>query len=189
MAAFLFCATPKVPYYFCMIVKTYGEFWSREGINSSKREILGRRRNNVVRCNMWDQRGIYALYDNFRIVYVGKADDRGIGRRLTEHCKDRFRKRWDSFSWFGVQDFDKRGKPRPYKSVRSTQREAIRSLELLAILMSDAPLNRQQGRFPGAEKVWQVSEVPPEKNREVNGKLDEILKQLQLLNKKRPSNF
>jgi hypothetical protein len=146
-----------------MIIKTYGEFWSRDGIDSSKREILGRRKNRDIRCN------------------VGQADDRGIGRRLTEHSRDRLRKRWDSFSWFGVQDFDNRGKPRPYKGIRSTQTEAIRSLELLAILMSDAPLNRQQGKFPGAEKVWQVAEIPREREVTLNGKLDEILKQLQLI--------
>src|ERR1700692_4391188 len=144
-----------------MIIKTYGEFWSRDGIDSSKREILGRRKNRDIRCN------------------VGQADDRGIGRRLTEHSRDRLRKRWDSFSWFGVQDFDNRGKPRPYKGIRSTQTEAIRSLELLAILMSDAPLNRQQGKFPGAEKVWQVAEIPREREVTLNGKLDENMKELQ----------
>jgi hypothetical protein len=164
-----------------MIIKTYGEFWSRDGIDSSKREILGRRKNRDIRCNMWDQRGVYALYDNFKIVYVGQADDRGIGRRLTEHSRDRLRKRWDSFSWFGVQDFDNRGKPRPYKGIRSTQTEAIRSLELLAILMSDAPLNRQQGKFPGAEKYGRSPRFLANVRVTLNGKLDEILKQLQLI--------
>ena len=167
-----------------MIIKSYGEFWSREGIDSAKRELLGRRRNHKTRCNMWNQRGIYALYENFRIVYVGKADDRGIGRRLTEHCKDRLRKRWDSFSWFGVQEFDASGSPRPYQSERSTQAEAIRSMELLGILLSDAPLNRQQGKFPGAEKIWQVNEVPDNES-EIHRKLDQVLKQLALVKKRR----
>jgi hypothetical protein len=51
--------------------------------------------------------------------------------------------------------------------------------------MSDAPLNRQQGKFPGAEKVWQVAEIPREREVTLNGKLDEILKQLQLIKRKK----
>jgi hypothetical protein len=162
-----------------MFIKTYGEFWSRDNILTSKRKIYGRRRNIALQCNVWDQRGIYALYENFKIVYVGKADDRGIGKRLSEHRKGRFSKRWDSFSWFGVQAFDKKGEPIPYAGRTSTRSEAIRSLELLAILMSDAPLNRQQGKFPGAEKIWQVESVS--KEAALDEKLDEILLELKSL--------
>jgi hypothetical protein len=136
-----------------MLIKTYGEFWSRAGIKSRQREILGFQTGNKTPCNMWEQRGIYALYKDFRIIYVGQADDRGIGKRLVEHSKDRLRERWDTFSWFGVQDFDEHGKPRPFKSASVAQTNIVRSLELLAILMSDAPLNRQQGKFPGSEKI------------------------------------
>lgn len=161
-----------------MLIKTYGEFWSRDCIITSRRQIAGRRKNNKLNCNVWDQRGIYALYENFKIVYVGQADDRGIGRRLSEHCKDRFRKRWDSFSWFGVCEFDSSGKARPYVRRSSPQSDTIRSLELLAILVSDAPLNRQQGKFPGAEKVWEVSS---EKITDVSRKLDEILEEVRSL--------
>ena len=156
-----------------MIIKAYGEFWTREGINSTQREILGRRRNNP-NCNIWDQRGTYALYSNFKIVYVGKADDRAIGRRLTEHLKDRLRKRWDSFSWFGVKEINADGSLQSYSETPINQSDAIRSMELLGIVLSDAPLNRQQGKFPGAEKIWQINDLPT-KESELHQKLDDIL--------------
>jgi len=31
----------------------------------------------------------------------------------------------------------------------------IRSIELMAILLSNTPLNRARGKFPGSRKVWQ----------------------------------
>jgi hypothetical protein len=162
-----------------MLIKAYGEYWSREGISSRGQEILGRRKNEKKRCNIWNQRGIYVLYKDFKIIYVGKADDRGIGKRLIEHGKGRLKRRWDSFSWFGVSAFDQKGQPVLRKSSTSSRAETIRSLELLAILVSDSPLNRQEGKFPGAEKVWQVEITPPESN--IDERLDQILSELKLL--------
>lgn len=165
-----------------MFIKAYGEFWSRDCIVTSGKRIEGRRKHQAVNCNVWEQRGVYALYENFKIVYVGLADKRGMGTRLSAHFTDRLRKRWDSFSWFGVCDFDDKGEAKPYLARPSTQTQTIRSLELLAIVMSDAPLNRQQGKFPGAERVWQVDvENPTKKESELTRQLNQILEEVRSL--------
>jgi hypothetical protein len=139
-----------------MIIKVYGEFWSRNRVDWTARKLLGIRKGKRP-CDIWNQRGVYALYKDFRIVYVGQADSRGIGVRLCEHCKDRFAERWDSFSFFGICDVDRQGRAKPARRVTVLPASVIKSLELMAILLSDAPLNRARGRFPdGAEKVWQL---------------------------------
>ena len=41
-----------------------------------------------------------------------------------------------------------------------TPQAVIRSIELMAILLSDTPLNRARGKFPGSRKVWQRETIP-----------------------------
>ena len=84
-----------------MIIKVYGEFWSRDRVDWKARQLPGVRKGKKP-CDVWNQWGIYALYEDFRIVYIGQADNRAMGKRLDEHRKDRFAERWDSFSFFGM---------------------------------------------------------------------------------------
>lgn len=51
------------------------------------------------------QRGIYALYADYELVYVGQTgsgDDR-LFKRLKSHRNDHLSERWNRFSWFGTQ--------------------------------------------------------------------------------------
>jgi hypothetical protein len=48
------------------------------------------------------QLGIYLLYDGREVMYVGRATERPLGKRLYEHTADRLSTRWDRFSWFGL---------------------------------------------------------------------------------------
>ena len=123
----------------------------------------------------WHQSGIYELYDHFKIVYVGQADNSRMGARLSDHCRDRFSRRWDFFSWFGLSPYDAEGKPMPYEPVRVEAPSVIRSLELLGIILSDTPLNRSRGRFEGAEKIVQQTTKIKSTDQKT---LDMILKKL-----------
>ncbi len=150
------CPRQSAPFYNPrMIIKVYGEFWSRSRVDWKKQTLPGKRKGKGP-CDIWNQSGIYALYKDFAIVYVGQSDSRGIGVRLREHCKGRLAERWDSFSFFGICVVDKQGQAKPASRMSVEPKSAITSLELLAILLSDAPLNRARGNFPGADKVWQV---------------------------------
>jgi hypothetical protein len=158
-----------------MIIKVYGQFWSRDRVNWATRELLGVRKGKK-RCDIWDQRGIYALYKDFQVVYVGQADSRGIGVRLAEHRTDRFAQRWDSFSFFGICEVDQHGKAKPAKKVTVPPTSLIKSLELIGILLSDAPLNRARGKFPDSEKVRQIeAKVEPKSQ---NNNIDQMLSDL-----------
>ena len=60
------------------LVRSYGEYWSREAVDWDLGKIEGHRRhykansknlNKKVReCDIWKQRGIYALYKDFALV-------------------------------------------------------------------------------------------------------------------------
>jgi hypothetical protein len=64
--------------------------------------------------------------------------------------------RWDSFSWFGIDSYSATGKRKPYKDSKVKDSTIARTLELVAILVADPPMNRSQGKFKGAEKIVQV---------------------------------
>ena len=90
------------------LIQSYGEYWSKDAINGKNKEIRGHRRHYKVTvknptakeklCNVWEQRGIYALYKDFKLIYVGLASTSasGIGSRLLSHSTNRRMKdRWD----------------------------------------------------------------------------------------------
>ena len=49
-----------------------------------------------------DAGGVYALYKGERLYYIGKAID--LPRRLSQHLKDQHQKKWDTFSFFVVNN-------------------------------------------------------------------------------------
>lgn len=46
-------------------------------------------------------RGIYALYDNHGLYYVGLTN-RSLKSRIKKHTRDRHRKKWNRFSWYQI---------------------------------------------------------------------------------------
>jgi hypothetical protein len=164
-----------------MLIKVYGELWSRQRVDWTKKKLVGVRKGKRT-CNAWEQRGIYALYEHFRLVYVGQADSRGIGVRLNEHRTDRFAERWDSFSFFGICAVAQDGAAMPVGDFHVAPSSVVKSLELMAILLSNAPLNRARGKFPdGAEKVFQVDPTRPSKGFQIDSKLHELTKSIDQL--------
>jgi len=92
------------------VVSSFGMFWRREAIEwSSNPKILGMQQIGAEAVDFSKQTGIYLLYDGREIIYVGRASDRPLGRRLYEHTLDRLSSRWDRFSWFGVLPVSEQG--------------------------------------------------------------------------------
>jgi hypothetical protein len=40
-----------------MLIKVYGEFWSRQRVDWSKKQLAGVRKGKPA-CNLWEERGI-----------------------------------------------------------------------------------------------------------------------------------
>lgn len=170
------------------LIRSFGELWSRDAVDWEGRSMLGERKKfkvtvknpsgRVKFCNIWNQRGIYALYRDFQLVYVGQATSAdGIGGRLNVHVtKSRFHRQWDSFSWFSFDGFDAQGKPEPYRPEKVDEKTIARTLELVTMLIANPPLNRSRGRFKGAEKINQgKSDTRELSNKEVLQKMRDLL--------------
>jgi len=143
-----------------MLIKTYGEHWRRDWVNWKRGKFLaGNGKNQSRKANFWYMRGIYALYSGFELVYIGQTTKQSLGTRLKQHTHNESSGRWDTFSWYGLQDIvnpkDNYGYLRPGK-LNATEREKIENIieafESLAIRIADPPLNRKRGKFGKSEE-------------------------------------
>jgi hypothetical protein len=132
-----------------------------------------KRKKKKHEINFWEGRGIYVLHADFKAVYVGKAFQTSIGKRLRDHLSDRFAGRWDMFSWFSISN------PRVTQADVSTpgQRylgpQVITStLEALAILVADPALNRKRESLSEAYEALQPKGAKP---KTIRSYLEELL--------------
>jgi hypothetical protein len=81
------------------IITSFGMFWQRDAVKWSQTpRLLGLQGKGADAVDFCEQRGIYLLYDGREVIYVGRATERSLGRRLYEHTMDRHATRWDRFS-------------------------------------------------------------------------------------------
>ena len=93
-----------------VIVACFGMFWEREPIDwRTIPQLSGMQFTGSDPVDFCDQLGVYLLYDSREVIYVGRTTDRPLGRRLSEHTRDRLRTRWNRFSWFGLLPVDDSG--------------------------------------------------------------------------------
>lgn len=127
------------------IITSFGMFWQREAIDwVSTPKILGMQGLGAEAVDFYKQTGIYLLYDVREVIYVGRATDRPLGRRLYEHTLDRFSSRWDRFSWFGLLPISPEGDlqkmPEYYDAIK-----IIPAIEAIMIEALEPRQNRKRG--------------------------------------------
>jgi hypothetical protein len=127
------------------VVSSFGMFWRREAIEwSSNPKILGMQQIGAEAVDFSKQTGIYLLYDGREIIYVGRASDRPLGRRLYEHTLDRLSSRWDRFSWFGVLPVSEQGELGTMPDSFSGS-QLLPALEAILIEALEPRQNRKRG--------------------------------------------
>jgi len=142
------------------IIANMGLFWARDKVRWKGNAGIGPARLAGIRrwakkrgeVNFWPQTGIYALYADYRLVYVGQAglsDQSCLGNRLKQHLTDDLAGRWDMFSWFGLQKIKSTdNKVRARAQVNLSSRSHLANvLEGIVIEVAEPPMNNQQGRF------------------------------------------
>jgi hypothetical protein len=68
------------------LVNAFGMFWNRVKVHwVTEPRILGQQQTGSTPVNFCEQRGVYLLHDDQGVVYVGRATDQGLGRRLQQH--------------------------------------------------------------------------------------------------------
>jgi len=144
------------------MINTIGHLWRVQdvfwGAGSSAGALLGvpyyGKRQEPT--DFRDQVGIYVLYADFDLVYVGQT---GVGNqrllaRLKQHRDDGLARRWNQFSWFGFRWVRKTGGLSTVaQASHPSLPQMLNHLEAILVDTVEPPLNRQGGRF-GADTWW-----------------------------------
>jgi hypothetical protein len=104
------------------------------------------------------QRGIYALYAGYSLVYVGQtgAGDDRLFNRLKNHRTDHLSERWNRFSWFGTQWVTQANElSADAAAVAQTVVTALNILEAVSIAIGEPRLNLQRGKWGDATQYYQ----------------------------------
>ena len=151
-----------------VMFRSYGLLWREDrvfwGWPKVKGHLMGREVSEVTGkptgkdpVDFRYQIGIYALYYDFELVYIGQVgantdDSRGksLFDRLKDHRDGRHSERWDRFSWFGVQNVTNSKELTVFrKGALSgvTRGQFLDLFEAVVIALSEPKLNLQRGKL------------------------------------------
>ena len=146
------------------MIKSYGLHWRVERVSWGRPKVSGTllgAASRSVRARSVDfrnQRGIYALYADYDLIYVGQtgAGSDRLFSRLKAHKNDHLSERWNRFSWFGTQWVTKAGfVSADTAAVSETVEAALNIFEAVSIAISEPRLNLQRGKWGEATKYFQ----------------------------------
>jgi len=135
--------------------------WGKRGVGNSG-TLLGAptRSRRATPIDFRMQRGIYALYADYQLVYVGQTGKGGdrLFKRLKAHKYDHLSERWDRFSWFGTQ-WVTTGKMTLSSDTAAVRKQSIEAalniMEAVSIAISEPRLNLQRGKWSHSKKYFQ----------------------------------
>jgi len=148
------------------LINTYGLYWHVDRVHWGWQNNVGSLRGAASRSAQAApvefrlQRGVYALYAAYDLVYVGQTgggNDR-LFHRLKAHKSDHLAERWNRFSWFGTQWVTQQHKlSTDTEAVHADIRGALNILEAIVVAVSEPRLNLQRGRWGEAKQYFQVA--------------------------------
>jgi hypothetical protein len=175
------------------LISSYGLSWKVEDTEwvpngrKGKRRLLGHlgsKRSSLRVADFWSQSGIYVLYGNYGLYYVGIAAQ--LGRRLRKHLSDKHAKEWDRVSWFGFRQVTHQrnsaglmvlGRSEAMSSIRLNK--ARHDIEAILFRAFAGPGNDKHPHFGNKLQQWEQIKA---------AELDKLLDRLQPLgNKRMPS--
>jgi hypothetical protein len=151
------------------LITSYGLFWelAETGWQSSDRRerrhrLLGRlgtKRSRLRVADFWAQTGIYVLYGNYGLYYIGVGR---IGERVHDHLTDQHARQWDRFSWFGFRQVTADHDPDGFLFLGKTEKTApIRlskargDIEAILFRAFAGPGNRKHPAFGAKLEQWE----------------------------------
>ncbi len=147
------------------MIKSYGlhwaadkVFWGYPGVSGTLQGAASRSKSSRA-VDFRNQRGIYALYADYELVYLGQTgsgDDR-LFKRLKDHKKDHLTERWNRFSWFGTQWVTTSGElsADTLRTKNESMSVALNILEAVSIAIAEPRLNLQRGKWGEATQYFQ----------------------------------
>ena len=146
------------------MIRSYGLHWRTDrvvwGHQNNAGTLLGAAsrssRAHVVDFRL--QRGIYALYAEYELVYVGQtgAGNDRLFNRLKSHTTDHLSERWDRFSWYGTQWVTLQHRlSADTAAVHETIEATLNMLEAVSVAIAEPRLNLQRGRWGETTQYYQ----------------------------------
>jgi hypothetical protein len=151
------------------MIRSFGLHWRADrvewGRQNSAGTLLGAasRSSRAQRVDFREQRGIYALYAEYDLVYVGQTGARNdrLFHRLKCHRVDHLSERWNRFSWFGTQWVTQQHRlSADTAAVHETVEATLNTLEAVSVAISEPRLNLQRGRWGNAVQYFQFWDRP-----------------------------
>jgi hypothetical protein len=176
------CAAKRAGERVNLLVRSVGLFWREDavywGAGSNAGTLWGVPYHNTTAepIDFRAQIGIYALYADYQLVYVGQA---GVGKqtlfsRLKQHRKNDLAERWNRFSWFGVLRVLESGKlSSKTDALHPGLSDVLNHIEAILIHAAEPPMNGQGGRF--GEKVTRYKQLRDER---VGPSMQQMIKDL-----------
>lgn len=139
-----------------MLIHNYGLYWREDNVfwGKPKNEgsLLGicSHDKKFGEVDFREQSGIYALYADYELVYIGQTGGKGqkLFSRLKQHRRGQLSGRWNMFSWFGTRlVLDSGHLKAEKKSAKSSHQQALDHLEAVLIHVAEPRLNRQGGKW------------------------------------------
>lgn len=149
------------------MIQSYGVHWNIERVFWGRPNVAGTllgaasQSQKARSVDFRNQRGIYALYADYDLVYVGQtgAGSDRLFNRLKCHKTDHLSERWNRFSWFGTQWVTKTGELSvDTASVSQSIEATLNILEAVSIAIAEPRLNLQRGKWSESTKYFQWSE-------------------------------
>lgn len=147
------------------MIRSYGLHWRADRVAWGRQNNAGTlfgaasRSSRSQAVDFRAQRGIYALYAEYELVYVGQTGSRANDRlfdRLKAHRADHLSERWDRFSWFGTQWVTQQHRLSvDTAGVHGTVEATLNMLEAVAVAIAEPRLNLQRGRWGDATQYFQ----------------------------------
>ena len=146
------------------MIQSFGLHWRIDRVAWGRQKVAGRllgaasRSSKARPVDFREQRGIYALYADYELVYLGQtgAGTDRLFKRLKAHKNDHLSERWNRFSWFGTQWVTKENVlSKDTAAVSQTVEAALNMLEAVSIAIGEPRLNLQRGKWGEATQYYQ----------------------------------
>lgn len=147
------------------MIYSYGLFWREDqvfwGKPNKSGSLLGSasQSKKAISVDFREQRGIYALYADYDLIYIGQTGARNGDRlfnRLKTHTTDHLAERWNRFSWFGTEWVKKNHELSSEKDgVHEGIPDSLNILEAVVIAIAEPKLNLQRGKWSKTKKYFQ----------------------------------
>lgn len=157
------------------VITSFGLYWDRAAVGWTRKPSIygeyqtdGAARSSLTRVNFGEQHGIYLLHDAREVIYVGRTTKGALGKRLSDHTRDRLRGRWTHFSWFGfrpVAEDGTLGEKLSDLPADFDMEKLIGAFEAILIEALEPRQNRKQGDEFGDIEYRQVLDPTVEKKR------------------------